>query len=363
MRQAVKQRIYPNQQQRIQISKILGNNRVVYNKMIDTYDRYQKAGKLVTFAQAKRFLNYLKQQTAYAFLNETDDSILSLTLWNLFRRYQAYQKGTATHPSYHSRIQTKQTFYLPNQGTIAIENHYLHVPFVGTIKMRKTSNFSHIYGVSIEKTNTNKYFAICHVEKSRKPQKEKKGVIGIDVGLSVFLTDSNGITIPNPRYLEQSLRKMRREQRKLSRRVYQSNNYKRQRLKVAKLYERITNQRNDFLHKLSIRLIRANRTICIETLKVKEMLQRKRLSKSILSISWSKFFQFLDYKGKWYGTTIIRVPTEFPSSQICSNCGYQNIETRDLRVRRWICPNCLQLHERDQNAAINILNKGLETVT
>ena len=184
-------------------------------------------------------------------------------------------------------------------------------------------------------------------------------MIGIDVGIKEFYSDSNGNVVNNPKYLEKSMRKLAREQRRLSRKQKGSNNRKRQRVKVAKVHEKITNQRNDFLQKQSTILVSENQTICIEDLNVKGMIRNHKLAQHIASCSWSKFFAMLEYKATWYGNDIIKVPTMYPSSQTCSCCGYKNPFVKNLSIREWECPNCHAKHDRDKNAAINILNKGL----
>jgi len=153
--------------------------------------------------------------------------------------------------------------------------------------------------------------------------------------------------------------KRNREQRKLSRKKKGSNNRNKQRIRVAKVHEKITNQRNDFLQKISTMLISENQVICIEDLKIKNMVRNHKLAKCISSVSWGKFFNMLEYKANWYGNNIIKVPTMYPSSQTCSCCGYKNPLVKNLAVRKWECPNCHTIHDRDTNASINILNKGL----
>ena len=191
------------------------------------------------------------------------------------------------------------------------------------------------------------------------PNKEQQSLINRTLGCKEFYTDSNGNIVRNPKYLERTQRKLVREQRRLSRKQKGSNNRNKQRIKVAGVHEKITNQRNDFLQKQSTMLVRENQTVCIEDLNVKGMLHNHKLARSIASASWSKFFDMLEYKATWYGNGIIKVPTIYPSSQTCSCCGYKNPLVRDLSVRRWECPVCHAVHDRDINAAVNILRKGL----
>lgn len=186
------------------------------------------------------------------------------------------------------------------------------------------------------------------------------GTIGIDVGIKEFYSDSSGNRVANPKYLEKSMHKLIREQRKLSRRQKGSNNRNKQRIKVALVHEKITDQRKDFLQKQSTMLIRENQTICIEDLKIKNMMRNHKLAQHISSASWSKFFDMLSYKSVWYGNTIVKVPTMYPSSQTCSCCGFKNPRIKNLAIRNWECPKCQTKHDRDTNASINILNKGLQ---
>ena len=216
-----------------------------------------------------------------------------------------------------------------------------------------------IHNVTVERTPTGKYFVVLNVDFEPELRPNAGGVVGIDVGLKEFYSDSNGHVVHNPKHLEKAMRKLVREQRRLSRKQKGSNNRNKQRMKVAAVHEKVVNQRNDFLHKTSTTLLRENQTICVEDLNVKGMVRNHKLAQHISSASWSKFFTMLEYKATWYGNTVIRVPTMYPSSQTCSCCGYKNPEVKNLTVRKWECPNCHAYHDRDTNASINILHKGL----
>lgn len=305
-------------------------------------------------------LTMMKKCDDFAFLKVVDSIALQQSLRDLDRGFVNYFQKRAAHPVFRSKHDHHQSYRTINQGgNIRIVGKYIKLPKLGYVKVRQSMEIGHINSVTMERTPTGKYFAVLNVEFEPTPRPNGGKKIGIDVGIKEFYSDSNGNMVPNPRHLEKSMRKLVREQRRLSRKEKESKNRNRQRIKVALVHEKIANQRNDFLQKESTMLIRENQTICIEDLKVKNMMRNHRLAKSIASASWSKFFDMLEYKAMWYGNDIIRIPTMYPSSQTCSCCGYKNPLVRNLAVRNWECPECHTRHDRDTNAGINILRKGL----
>ena len=318
-------------------------------------------GQKIGYSQTSAVLTELKRGEDFAFLNVVDSIALQQSLRDLDRGFTNFFQKRAAHPTFKSKHNRHQSYRTINQGdNIRIVGKYIKLPKLGLVKIRQSMEAGKINNVTIEHTPTGKYFAVLNVEFEPQPRPNNGGMIGIDVGIKVFYCDSNGHDVPNPKYLEKSMRKLIREQRKQSRKQKGSNNRNKQRVKVAKVHEKITNQRNDFLQKQSTMLIRENQTICIEELKIKNMMRNHKLAQHIGSASWSKFFDMLTYKAAWYGNDVVKVPTMYPSSQTCSCCGDKNPLVKNLAVRIWECPNCHAVHKRDSNASINILNKGLQ---
>ena len=331
MVKGVKFRAYPNKEQQNLINRTLGCSRMIYNKGLSMRNIAYAAGDKIGYNQTSSMLTELKKQEDYAFLKEVDSIALQQSLRDLDRGFKNFFAKRAAHPQFKSKHDHHQSYRTMNQGNnIRITGRYIKLPKLGYIKIRQSMEIGHINHVTIERTPTGKYFVILNVDFDPELRPNAGGKIGIDVGIKAFYSDSNGNTVSNPKYLEKSARKLIRE------------------------------QRNDFLQKQSTMLVRENQTICIEDLHIKGMLRNHRLARSLSSVSWASFFSMLEYKASWYGNEIIKVPTMYPSSQTCSCCGYKNPLVKNLNVRRWKCPACHAVHDRDINAGINIMNKGLQ---
>ena len=361
MQKGIKFRIYPNREQQKLINQTLGCCRLIYNKGLAMRNDAYENGNKIGYSQTSAMLTELKKCEDFAFLKAVDSIALQQSLRDLDRGFVNFFQKRAAHPTFKSKHNRHQSYRTVNQGdNIRIVGRYIKLPKLGFVKIRQSMEAGKINNVTIEHTPTGKYFVVLNVEFEPQPRANNGGLIGIDVGIKEFYSDSNGNAVLNPKYLEKSMRKLIREQRKLSRKQKGSNNRNKQRIKVALVHEKITNQRNDFLQKQSTMLVRENQTICIEDLNVKSMIRNHKLAQHIGSASCSKFFDMLAYKSVWYGNDVVKVPTMYPSSQTCSCCGYKNPLVKNLAVRVWECPKCHTVHNRDTNASINILNRGLQ---
>lgn len=359
MQKGVKFRAYPNKEQQNLINQTFGCCRLIYNKGLSMREESYNNGQKVGYNQTSAMLTELKKIDEFSFLKDVDSIALQQSLRDLDRSYKNFFDKRAKHPQFKSK-HNNQSYRTVNQcDNIRIVGNYIKLPKIGYVKIKQSMEVGHINNVTIERTATGRYFVVLNVEFEPEKRNNDGCMVGIDVGIKEFYSDSNGNTISNPKYLEKSMRKLVKEQRRLSRKQKGSNNRNKQRIRVARIHEKIVNQRSDFLQKQSTMLVRENQTICIEDLNIKGMVRNHKLAQHISSVSWGKFFAMLEYKAQWYGNEIIKVPTMYPSSQTCNCCGYKNPLVKNLSVRKWECPNCHAKHDRDTNASINILKKGL----
>ena len=373
---AYKFRIYPTEEQEIFFAKTFGCVRKVYNLMLN--DR-KKAYEEVKNDPSKKmtFPTPAKYKKEFPFLKEVDSLALANAQLHLDKAYKNFFRDKSVgFPRFKSKKNPVQSYTTNNQnGTVAlIDSKFIKVPKLKSlirIKLHRQPK-GMIKSATISRHSSGKYYIslLCKEEISELPK--TNSAIGIDLGITDFAILSDGQKIDNNRFTSKMEKKLKREQRKLSKRALlaknkgiplsEAKNYQKQKRKVARLHEKVMNQRTDFLNKLSTEIIKNHDIICIEDLNVKGMLRNHKLARSISDVSWSSFVAKLQYKADWYGREIIKVDTWFPSSQICSECGHKDGK-KSLDIREWTCPICHTHHDRDINASINILTEGLRIQT
>ena len=365
MEKAYKFRIYPNKTQEILIQKTFGCVRFVYNYFLDKRITAYKEDKVtLTFNKCSKELTKLKQELTW--LKEPDKCSLQNALKHLDRAFQNFfNRENVGYPKFKSK-KNRHRSYKTNfsNNNITFEGSKIKLPKIGKVRIRdKQIPQGRILNATVSQTPSGKYFvSICCTDVEKPDFIRTDKYVGIDLGIKDFVITSDGDKYSNPKYLKQSLNKLAKLQKELSRKTRGGSNWNKTRIKVARLHERVTNQRKDMLNKLSSELVREYDVICIEDLQVSNMVKNHNLARSISDASWSEFVRQLEYKSKWYGKELIKVDKFFPSSQTCNVCGYINKVTKNLAVRTWICPNCNAKHDRDINASINILHEGMRTV-
>ena len=360
-------RLYPNEAQKQLFAKTFGCSRAIWNMMLaDKIKHYEETKETLYNTPAQ----YKKE---FPWLREVDSLALANVQLNLETAYKNFFRSGFGFPKFKKKSR-RQSYKTNNQrGSVALENGHIKLPKIGWVKVkvhRQTKGV--IKSATISMTSTEKYYVSILCETEIAPLPKTNSSVGIDLGLENFAILSTGEKIGNMRFFNKLSKKLAKEQKILSRRALvakkegrklsDSKNYQKQRIKVAKIHEKIANQRKDFLHKLSTELVKNHDIICIEDLSSKNLMKNHTLAKSIGDVSWFEFVRHLHYKADWYGKNVVKISRWYSSSQICSDCGFSSGK-KPLSVREWTCTNCGSHHDRDINASINILNEGLRLLS
>ena len=361
MEKAYKFRFYPTKTQITILNSTFGCVRYVYNHFLGLkQELYNKEKKSISYSECSKELTVLKQEKEW--LKDVDKFSLQNSLKDLDKAYKNFFSGKG-YPKFKSKKDNRKS-YRTNYTNNNIEflDKWIKVPKLGKLKIRdKMKPQGRIISATITQVPSGKYYiSLCCTDVEAQPLKKTNKNIGIDLGIKELATLSDDTKYENKHYLKNSLKKLKLLQKRLTRKPKGSRNRNKARIKLAKLYEKIANQRYDYLQKITTEIVKKYDVICIEDLKISKMLKNHKLAQAISDCGWYTFTEMLKYKCNWCGKQLIKVPTFYASSQLCSSCGYKNKNVKDLKIRIWTCPNCNEVHDRDINASKNILQKGLE---
>lgn len=375
IQKSIRVRLYPTEEQGVLIDKTIGCTRFVYNHTLEVCKTsYAQTNRLTP--KKERSANLVPLKETHEFLKEVDSAALQQSVRDLNSAFDNFFKNSSHFgfPKFKSKHGPKQSYRTPYSDSNAkvLDNKHIKLPKLGRIKTKRFDmpKVYKIFNIAVERTNTGKYYASICIETEVQPLPKTEKQVGFDLGLIDLLIGSDGTRYERPKYAYVYKDKLAKEQRKLSKmrtklmraklNLDECKNYQKQKHKVAKLHEHISNCAKDFNHKLSTKLVRTYDLIAMENLNVSDMLKNPHMSYSIADVRWSQLLTFIKYKCRWYGKEFRQVDQFYASSKICSCCGtYHKDIVNSLSVREWVCPDCATHHDRDVNAARNILNQAL----
>lgn len=375
MLKSIKIQIYPNTVQKEFIAKQLGCCRLIYNKLLDyKKTQYEQNKQSVSLSQLGKYLTNLKKQDEYLFLNDVYSVCLQQSMQDLIKAYDNFFKLHKGYPKFKSKKDTKQSCRFSNVmfkykcdkingNRITLIKQLSNILFKCSRKDEIYLNHlqKYIQSITLIKSSSEKYYLSICIDYNIIQKEKLDTIIGLDLGIKDFIVDSNGNRYENKHFYKNQENKLKKLNKQLSRKQKGSNNRNKVRIKLAKVYEKIKNQRQNYLHQITSKLVNENQIICIEDLNVKGMMSNHKLAKSIQELSFYEFRRQLEYKCRWYGRQLIIIDRFYPSSKTCHNCGhiYKGLK---LNEREWICPHCGKLIDRDYNASLNILDEGLKQI-
>ncbi|MCQ1535044.1 IS200/IS605 family element transposase accessory protein TnpB [Methanosarcina sp. KYL-1] len=363
MLKAYKFRLYPAAEQKTMIANHIGSCRFVYNWALEQKIKsYEQDGKSLSQYDLNKRLRELKQE--HEWLKKVNSQSLQGMTKNLDSAFTMFFRENNGFPNFKSRKNPIQSFPIPQHYTVDFENNVVKLPKIGKVKAVLHQRFEgKLKTATVSRTSSEIYYLSILVDNGEElPEKQEFSAdttVGVDVGIKDFAVLSTGEKIENPEYLKNSMKRLKVLQKRVSKKPKGSKNREKAKLRLAKLHEKIRNQRNDFQHQLSSKLIRENQAIAVETLNINCMLKNHCLARAICDSSWSSFVTKLVYKAEWFGKTLLRIGRFEPSTKLCNVCGYHNSNIT-LDVREWECPVCKTKHDRDINAAINIKKFALQ---